>query len=155
MDASHAEKSQPRRPRRKARPIPRWRRILRLILRSSLLAYIVVFALSLLLTRYMAESWWVTTLALYSAPTIWLLPMALLIPAAIFLERKQLLVYPILVFFLLFASYNASSHTNKGMSREGTIRSPSAMRVPLLMLVHRFKLDYVTQGCKESLVLRV
>mgnify|MGYP001212527202 CR=1 FL=1 len=103
MDASHAEKSQPRRPRRKARPIPRWRRILRLILRSSLLAYIVVFALSLLLTRYMAESWWVTTLALYSAPTIWLLPMALLIPAAIFLERKQLLVYPILVFFLLFA----------------------------------------------------
>ena len=31
------------------------------------------------------------------------------------------------VFFLLFASYHASSHTNKGMSREGTIRSPSAM----------------------------
>ena len=50
----------------------------------------------------MAESWWVTTLALYAAPTIWLLPMAVLIPASLFLERKQLLVYPILVFSLLF-----------------------------------------------------
>ena len=101
MEATHAEKSQPRR-RSKVRPIPSWLRILRLILRSCLLAYIVVFALSLLLTRYMAESWWVTTLALYAAPTIWLLPMAVLIPAALFLERKQLLVYPILVFSLLF-----------------------------------------------------
>ena len=64
MEASHAEKSQSRRRRRKARPIPRWLRILRLILRSCLLAYILVFALSLLLTRYIAESWWVTTLAL-------------------------------------------------------------------------------------------
>ncbi|MAH13515.1 MAG: hypothetical protein CMO33_07200, partial [Verrucomicrobia bacterium] len=99
MEATHAEKSQPR--RRKVRPIPSWLRISRLILRSCLLAYIVVFALSLLLTRYMAESWWVTTLALYAAPTIWLLPMALLIPATLFLERQQLLVYPILVFFLL------------------------------------------------------
>ncbi|MEK9986335.1 MAG: hypothetical protein VW879_16480, partial [Opitutae bacterium] len=100
MEATHAEKSQPR--RRKVRPIPSWLRISRLILRSCLLAYIVVFALSLLLTRYMAESWWVTTLVLYAAPTIWLLPMAVLIPAALFLERKQLLVYPILVFSLLF-----------------------------------------------------
>ena len=91
-----------RRRQKKARPAPRWLRLLRWILRAAFALYVVIFLLGLVLVRYVAEGWWVTTLALYAAHGFWLLPMVVLVPAALLLERWQLLVHPVLVAILLF-----------------------------------------------------
>ena len=72
------------------------------MLRGCLVAYVLLFVLGIVLTRYLAEGWWVTTLTLYAPPGFCLVPMGVLVPAALFLERWQLLAHPLLAVLLLF-----------------------------------------------------
>lgn len=95
------ELEQPRR-RRKRKDTPRFLVVARWILWGLLALYSLGFILGLLLTRYVAEGFWLTTVALYAAPGLWLAPMLLFVPAALLLERRQLLIHPFLVAFLLF-----------------------------------------------------
>ncbi|MBT6462191.1 MAG: hypothetical protein HOK49_06595 [Opitutae bacterium] len=76
--------------------------LLRWTLRVITLLFVCLFVIGLLLTHFLAEGFWLTTVSLYSAPGFWLVPMFFLIPAALFLERKLLFVYPLLLLFLVF-----------------------------------------------------
>ena len=85
------ESERPRR-RRKHKDTPRFLVVTRWILWGLLALYALGFILGLLLTRYVAEGFWLTTMALYAAPGLWLAPMLLFVPAALLLERRQLLI---------------------------------------------------------------
>jgi endonuclease/exonuclease/phosphatase (EEP) superfamily protein YafD len=75
---------------------------LRWSLRVITILYTCALVVGLLLTHFLAEGFWLTTVSLYSAPGFWLAPMLLLVPASLFWERRLLLLYPLLVVFLVF-----------------------------------------------------
>lgn len=60
--------------------------------RFSGFAYFVFLIFWILTARFLGERWWPSSILIYVAPQFWLLPLAILIPAALLFDRRLLAV---------------------------------------------------------------
>jgi len=72
------------------------------ITRFSTIAYSILLIFWILAARFGGERWWPCSILLYLAPQVWLLPLGLLIPAALVFDRRMLAVLFFCVLLTVF-----------------------------------------------------